>query len=391
MKTGRTGKKVLMTASVYVHIRNFHLPYLHRFQELGWETHVGCAGIPGDAPFIDKSIELPFEKRFSASGNFHAMKMLHHIIQAEHYDLIIMHTTLASFFTRYAIKGLKTQLRTVCVMHGYLFDDDTPALKRRILLGAEQLTVPETDLLLTMNQWDYDFAVRRRLARRVEKIPGMGVDFTKLDCVTDSKETLRDRLGFPRDVFLLLYAAEFSNRKSQSVLIEAMTALPERALLLLAGDGGQLDACKARARELGLGDRVRFLGHVADVAPLYRASDVCVSASRSEGLPFNVMEAMHAGLPVVASRVKGHTDLIEDGVNGMLYEYGNAGDCAEKLRRLMDDPALRQALSTAARARAEAYRLETVLPGVMDRYLSVLDGGSRRVGFTDLRESGADK
>jgi glycosyltransferase EpsD len=260
-------------------------------------------------------------------------------------------------------------------MHGYLFDDDAPALKRRILLDAERLTAPETDLLLTMNQWDYDFAVGRRLAGRVEKIPGMGVDFTKLDRVTDSREALRDKLGLPRAAFLLLYAAEFSNRKSQSVLIEAMTALPERALLLLAGDGGQLDACKAQARELGLGDRVRFLGHVADIAPLYRASDACVSASRSEGLPFNVMEAMRAGLPVVASRVKGHTDLIEDGVSGLLYEYGNARDCAEKLRQLMDAPALCQALSAAARARAGAYRLETVLPVVMDRYLSALDGG----------------
>jgi glycosyltransferase involved in cell wall biosynthesis len=77
----------------------------------------------------------------------------------------------------------------------------------------------------------------------------------------------------------------------------------------------------------------------------------------------------------VASRVKGHVDLIEDGVSGLLYEYGNARDRAEKLRRLMDAPALRQALSAAARARAEAYRLDAVLPVVMDRYLSALDGG----------------
>ena len=383
--------KLLMTASVWSHIQNFHLPYLREFKRLGWETHVGCAGLPADPPNVDLAIELPFEKRMLSTANFHARRILRQCIIKENYDLIITHTTLAAFFTRLAVKGMVSRPRLVNVMHGYLFDDGTPALKRSILLDAERLTAPETDLLLTMNQWDYDFAVGRRLARRVEKIPGMGVDFTKLDNVTDSKETLRDRLGLPRAAFLLLYAAEFSNRKSQSVLIEAMKALPERALLLLAGDGGQVDACKAQARELGLGDRVRFLGHVSEIAPLYHASDACVSASRSEGLPFNVMEAMRAGLPVVASRVKGHTDLIEDGVSGLLYEYGNARDCAEKLRRLMDAPALRQALSAAARARAGAYRLEAVLPLVMDRYLSALDGGGRRAGFTDPREAGADK
>lgn len=368
-------RKILMTASVWSHIQNFHLPYLREFKRMGWETHVGCAGIPADAPNVDLAIELPFEKRMLSTANFHARRILRQRIIKENYDLIITHTTLAAFFTRLAVKGMRNRPRLVNVMHGYLFDDDTPALKKMILLGAEKLTAPETDLLLTMNQWDYDCAVGRHLARRVEKIPGMGVDFTKLDHVAESKEALRKRLGLPKAAFLLLYAAEFSERKRQSVLIEAMTALPEYAVLVLAGDGGQLDACKAQAQMLGLGDRVRFLGHVADIAPLYRASDACVTASRSEGLPFNVMEAMRAGLPVVASRVKGHVDLIEDGVSGMLYEYDNAQDCAEKLRRLMEDPTLCQAFSSAARARIKAYRLNVVMPVVMDQYLSALDSG----------------
>ena len=124
---------------------------------------------------------------------------------------------------------------------------------------------------------------------------------------------------------------------------------------------------------MGLGVRLHFPGHVADMASLYRAADAAVSASRYEGLPFNIMEAMHCGLPVVASRVKGHVDLIEEGRNGLLYEYGNVDACAGQLQRLIGDPGLRQSLAAAARASVEAYRLDAVQSVVMSQYLSTLD------------------
>ena len=83
---------------------------------------------------------------------------------------------------------------------------------------------------------------------------------------------------------------------------------------------------------------------------------------------------MFCGLPVVASRVKGHVDLIEDGVNGLLYPYGDANACARQVARLMGEPRFLQSLATASKASVEAYRLEAVLPDVMARYLSLPDG-----------------
>ena len=154
-------KKVLITASVYHHIRNFHLPYLQEFQRLGWETHVGCRGIPHDAAYTDHTIELSFKKSMFSPSNLRAAREIRKSIKAEQYDLIITHTSLAAFFTRLAVKGLKNHPRLVNVMHGYLFDERTPFLKRGLLLGAERLTAPETDLLLVMNEWDYRTAQKR--------------------------------------------------------------------------------------------------------------------------------------------------------------------------------------------------------------------------------------
>ena len=376
-------RKLLMTASVWSHICNFHLPYLAAFQQLGWETHVGCNGIPSDMTHedlvhVDMAIELPFKKRMAAPANFRAARVLRRVIQAGHYDLIITHTSLASFFTRLAVKDMKMRPPLCNLMHGYLFDDDTPVIKRGVLLFAERLTAPQTDLLLVMNDWDYRLAERYHLGKQIGKIPGMGVDFARLDGATRADGLrLRAKLGIPEDAFVLLYAAEFSPRKSQSVLIHALKALPENAVLALCGTGATWEECRSLAGALDVEGRVLFPGQVTDMPTWYRMADACVSASRSEGLPFNLMEAMYAGLPVVASRVKGHVDLIEDGKSGLLYEYGDADACAGQVARLMGDAALQRKLSEAARVRAASYRLETVLPEVMDRYLSILEEKSR--------------
>jgi len=366
-------RKILYTASTYSHIKRFHLPYLRELHRLGWEVHIACAGAPPEAPYADKSIDLPFVKRMSAPDNFKATRQLRELIQVEDYDLINTHTSLAAFFTRLAVKDMESRPRLINVVHGYLFDDATPFVKHHLLLNAERFTAPKTDLVLTMNRYDYDTARKYHLGREVEMIPGIGVDFAALDedwgrGQIGGDSISREGLGIPQDAFVLIYPAEFSARKSQEVLIKAIALLPEDTVLLLCGDGSELDKCQALVRELQLDKRVLFPGRVEHMAAWYALSDAAVTASRSEGLPFNVMEAMHCNLPVVASRVKGHTDLIDDGLTGLLYDYGNAEQCARQIRRLINEPPLRAALSTNARQSVSPYALNQVLDKVLTAY-----------------------
>ncbi len=361
----RTAGSVLFTASTFSHIRRFHLPYLRWFRDRGWRVTLACGGPAPDMPEADRVISLPLEKRMSAPANFRAAAMLRREICREGYDLISTHTSLAAFFTRLAVMGMKDRPRLVNTVHGYLFDDDTPALRRAVLLAAERLTAGQTDLLLTMNRWDLDLARAKKLGKRVAVIPGMGVDFARLEPAgPEAGRRQRAAWSIGPDDFVMVYPAEFSARKSQAVLIRAMALLPERAVLVLPGEGGTLGACQAEAARLGLGRRVLFPGEAGDMASWYAAADAAVPASRSEGLPFNVMEAMHASLPVAASAVKGHTDLIRDGENGLLYPYGDEAAFAAAVRRLMDDPGLCERLGRTARADAAPYALERVLPQV---------------------------
>ena len=247
-----------------------------------------------------------------------------------------------------------------------------------LLLGAERLTAPVTDLLLTMNAWDHETAVRYQLGRRILHIPGVGVDFSRLDCHRKSVRTqMRRQLNLSDDAFVLLYPAEFSPRKSQHVLLRALTLLPANFVLVLPGSGTQLEKCKALAASLGVAQQTIFPGYVTDMAPWYAAADCAVSASRSEGLPFNVMEAMYCALPIVASDVKGHFDLISHGQNGLLYPYGDGNACAQQLLRLARQPELAHALAQQAQTDVASYGLEPVFPQVMDAYRTVLHPANR--------------
>lgn len=368
------GDKLLYTASTCSHILHFHLPYLAYFREQGWEIHVACGGPVRPIPYADEVLELPFRKSMKSPQNFKAASLLREKIEKERYKLVSTHTSLAAFFTRLALAGLRNRPFVVNTVHGYLFDDRTPFLQRELLLSAERWTAPQTDLLLTMNQWDYETAVRYRLGREVAPIPGAGVDFSKLDGLSAPDRNLRAEYGISDDTFLLLYAAEFSKRKNQELLIRAMKRLPEGIMLVLAGDGALRRDCQKLAYSLDLGHRVIFPGYAENMPDWYWAVDAVVSASRSEGLPFHIMEAMYMGLPVVVSGVKGHTDLVRDGVTGLLYPYGDSAACADQIMRLVGSSELQRQLGEYARQEVKQYDLERVRPVTMEMYESVLNG-----------------
>lgn len=363
---------VLFTASTCSHIFNFHRPYLEEFHRLGWEVHVACGGPMYPIPEADRVILLPFAKKMSAPENYIAARILRREINKNSYSLITTHTSLAAFFTRLSIMGMENHPPLINIVHGYLFDDETPLLKRKLLVAAEKLTAKQTNLLLTMNEWDYTFAHKQKLSKNVGLIPGIGVDFANLDtCINVTPEKLRKEQGLCADDFLLIYAAEFSDRKNQSMIIRALPYLPQRVKLLLPGGGELWEDCLKLVQLLGLEKRVIMPGHVSNMPSLYLAADVAVSSSCSEGLPFNVMEAMHFALPVIASHVKGHTDLITDGKTGILYPLNDGTAFVKAINSLLNDQGLSRELGNEGKRSIDRFSLIEVMPKVMEQYLSV--------------------
>lgn len=159
----------------------------------------------------------------------------------------------------------------------------------------------------------------------------------------------------PHGGFQVLYAGYFGAHKGVSTLMEAIGRLPAGIVnLTLAGEGPEEAAYRTQAQTLGIANRVRFLGRIAskDMPGVYAASDVLVLPSIwDENQPVCLMEAMAAGLPVLASRKGGVPELVEDGANGFLFAAGDAGALADRLSVLIADPAARAAMGRTGRQR----------------------------------------
>ncbi len=163
------------------------------------------------------------------------------------------------------------------------------------------------------------------------------------------------------DAPTIVALGRLSAEKGFGILIEALAQLQE-AKLRLVGDGPERAALTAMVERLGLSDRVTFVGELPpeQVRAELRAADIFCLPSFSEGLPVSIMEAMAAGVPVVATWIAGRPELAQDGVTALTVPPARVDALAEALRRLADDPALGRELAVAARARVEALHDQTI-------------------------------
>lgn len=355
--------KILYAASTGGHIEAFHLPYIRWLCERGDEVHVASPTPPKGLPDGVRYIELPLEKQMQSLKNFRAASAFARRIREERYDVISLHTALAAFFVRLAVifAGGRHGAYVVNTVHGYLFGDGTPCCKKAVLLMAEKLTARVTDRVVVMNKRDLGLARRYRLSRGdILPVAGMGVEFSHFSPPSPSeRKAAREAFGFDDKDVVFVYTAEFSARKNQAFLIRALPELPNEVKLLFAGDGALTEDCRALAAELGVEKRVVFAGYMSNVCDALYAADAFVSSSRSEGLPFGMMEAMHTGLPTLASAVAGQTDLIRNGFTGFLFKNGDKKALIGAAVRLTD-PKRRARFGARARAAVEKYSLERV-------------------------------
>lgn len=375
----RHGRKVLYAASTFGHLRSFHLPYIEALRADGFDVTLLAGGDPVAAgmPQGVRCISADFVKSMSSSRNFAVAHEVTRLHLRERFDIVLTHTSLAAFFVRLGILGAVRRDKRVrpCVVntvHGYLFDADTPFPRRTALLAAERFCAGVTDQIVVMNRQDAAIAREHRLCRgQVVETPGMGVVLDGLrPASADERASARRALGIREDAFVCLCVAEFSQRKNQRLLIGALPNLPERVVLALPGRGSEQQACLDFARGLGVEGRVAMPGHLdaAGLALWRAASDVCVSASRYEGLPFHVVEAFACGLPAVLSRVKGHVDLVDPGVNGLLFDQGDAAGFCSCVERLLADPALLAEMGGRAVASSDRYNLSRVFEPLLAVY-----------------------
>lgn len=219
---------------------------------------------------------------------------------------------------------------------------------------------------------DTVFAVTQQLKRELVREVGLpatrievvynGVDLSR--CVPTDRESVRRHLGASVGDIVIGSVGRMVPVKNYPLLLRAVQGLAENTniIVMLVGDGPELAALMAMARALGLGERVRFLGYRDDVFELLAAMDVFVLPSISEGMSNTLLEAMAAGVPVVASDVGGNPEIVRDEVDGLLFPTADEAALRERLQRVCTAPSLRACLGKAGRERVlDGFSIEAMI------------------------------
>ncbi len=250
-------------------------------------------------------------------------------------------------------------------IHGFGFTPLQSAPVRALFLAAERLAARWTDHFIAVSSRNAAAGVELGLfpLERVTVIRS-GVALAACRAGADAAAAVRLRLALPATAPLVVQVANFKPQKAPLDFVRMAAEVARRvpaARFVMAGDGPLRGAAESLAMRLKIADRMCFAGWVDDPAALYAASRVAVLTSRHEGLPRAVVEALAAGVPVVAAAVDGTVEVVRDGTNGYLVEAGDVAGFAARVTAVLEDDALACRLAAAAPEHLEDFDIDRMV------------------------------
>ncbi len=348
-------KKALLVTRVSGFVPQFEMNNVKLLQEMGYEVHYAAnynTIVYGkDNSRLDGTgvirHQIDFERSPFSPSVRKSYGQLKELLIQEQFDLIHCHMPMSAVVTRMAAQAVRRKTgRKVPVLytaHGLHFYTGAP-LANWVYYPVERFLSRYTDRLILINEEDYARASKFPIRGRVEHTKGIGMrleqfeEYQKKDYAAEQQTELQKTYGIPAEHKVLISVGELTKRKNNITMVEAMSELKDLPVTyLICGSGPKEEELKQRVKELGLEKQVKFAGYVTDVPALLQQADCFVFPSFQEGLPVAVMEAMAVGLPVIASRIRGITDLIEHTKGGYLVEDWEPENYAVKVRRMFEE------------------------------------------------------
>lgn len=365
-------KKVLMLASVASMIVQFNIPNIEILQKMGYQVDVACNFKAGSTCSDEMIAELKRKLRkisvrcyqidFSRSitdavSNMKALWQVEYLVGKNHYEFIHCHSPIGGVVAR--IVGKLKNTKVIYTAHGFHFFNGAPKKNWLLYYPVEKFLSRWTDTIITINHEDYNRANKKFHAKKVEYIPGVGVDTSRFKGCTVTKSEKRRELGIPEDAFILLSVGELSSRKNHQVVIKALAEIANSSIYyVIAGQGEDYENYKKFAENAGIEDQLILLGARTDVDELCVAADVFVHPSIREGLGIAPLEGMAAGLPLISSYVNGIKDYTEDGVSGVCIKNPlDVEEVKNAILRMLGDEELRTSCATNNQKTAEKFSL----------------------------------
>ncbi len=365
---------LLIAATIARTLGSFLYPYAEHFSAQGWPVDGAARDAPRHRPTLmayRQLFDVCWSRTPIASGNLlRAAPYVRELVISQGYDLVHVHTPVAAFVTRFALRNVRTgrgHPKVIYTAHGFHFHERGSPLNNLFFLLLEKLAGRWTDCLIVINEEDRAAARRFRLVppEKLEYMPGIGVDTARYSRrAVPPAEIARARsdLGLAESGPVILMVAEFIPRKRHADAVKAFAALGRTdAHLVLAGSGPLEAGIRCLAASLGVEQRVHFAGYRRDIPALMGASDALVLPSIQEGLPRSILEALSMELPVIGSDIRGTRELLRDGA-GLLVPAGDVTGLAQAMSWLLDHPAEARQMGQTGRQRVEErYALQSVI------------------------------
>jgi glycosyltransferase len=323
-------KRVLILASVASMIGQFNRDNISLLQEMGYKVDVACNFKNGSTFSEESAKQLKkelieqgvrcFHVDFSRSPvqigkHVQCYRTVKRLMIENQYLFCHCHSPIGGAIARSA--GHATKTKIIYTAHGFHFYKGASVLNWAIYYPIELLLSYWTNCLITINKEDYYRAKYKFHAKKTVYIPGVGIDSKRFQNLGISREQKRQELGLSKEDIFILSVGELNKNKNHEVVVRALAGLKgQNIVYMIAGEGNQKEHLKTLAEENGVS--LRLLGFREDICSLLEAADVFAFPSKREGLSVSVMEAMFMKKPVIASKIRGNTDLIKDGENGLL-------------------------------------------------------------------------
>ena len=343
-------KKLLFISNLSNGVSSFSLGSLYASKEIGFDFFLAAnfENTPVEKLRSDEEkynvhlCQIDLARSPYSRQNLIAYNQLLDLIRKEDIDYIHCNTPVGGLLGRLAGKkcGVK---KVIYQAHGFHFYKGAPKKNWLLYYPVEKWLAHYTDALITINQEDYEIAKRKFKLKnngKVYYVPGVGIDLKQYnsDNVDGVRTKLRTEIGLEEDATVCISMGDLIPRKNYGIAISAIGQLKEKypkLHYLICGKGPELENLKKLAHDCGVSDKVHFLGFRSDIKDLLKASDVFLFTSLQEGLPRSTMEAMASGLPIACSRIRGNTDLIDEGKGGVLFNPTELDEIVNKMRQLL--------------------------------------------------------
>lgn len=357
-------------------IDQFNMENIALLQSMGYKVDVACNFIQGSTSSEERidafreelkekriqSFHVPIPRKVSAVKQIMASyRQLKNLVEREKYQIVHCHSPIGGAIARMACREQRKKgLLVIYTAHGFHFYTGASKKNWMIFYPVEKWLSKYTDVLITICKEDYQRAKQCMNAKKIVYIPGIGVDTEHIGAMAKQEEK-RQELGLAKEDKLLLSIGELNKNKNHEVILRAMEKLKRTDVhLAICGKGELEDYLKRLANELGVEKQVHLLGFRTDAKGWLTITDVFVFPSFREGLPVSLMEAMAAGLPVVATKIRGTTDLIISEKGGYLHDATDVENIAASINTLLDDDRKRKNMGDYNKRKICDFSIEKV-------------------------------